>query len=408
MKIVVVTNFYPPHYLGGYELGCRDVVDGLRSRGHQVDVLTSDYGFDRPVEEGHVHRWLKTDYQHIAKGRDPTESLPVLAKKELTNRRAFARLCASLKPDLIYIWNMKHISVSIARAAERLGYPVCYFVSDYWMSEWEQDSWQAVRDRRPKRLSRRVVWSGLSFLLRRTGLLSDVPLQLRHVQFCSGFLADATRRAGKHVADAEVIHWGIDTSSYQPGNEAKNPKRLLYVGQLIEIKGIQTAVEAFHIIKKWRGFEDATLTIAGGPDYGDQVSQRIAALGLQEDVRLTGLIPREQLSQLYREHGTLLFTSLWDEPFSITLLEAMASGMAVVGTVTGGSQEILRDGDNALVFTKGDAPDCAAKVARLVNERELFDGIRDNGRRTVESRHTIEDMVQKVELSLTSHLTDRT
>jgi glycogen(starch) synthase len=405
MKILVVTNFYPPHYLGGYELGCRDVVDGLRARGHQVDVLTSDYGFDRPVEDGHVYRWLKTDYAHIAKGRDPTGSVPDLARKELINRRAFARLCASLKPDLIYIWNMKHISVSIARAAERLGYPACYFVSDYWLSEWEQDSWQALRGRRPKRPSRRLVWRGLSFFLEKTRLLSDVPLQLRHVQFCSGFLAGATRRAGKQVADAEVIHWGIDTNSYHPGNEEKNAKRLLYVGQLISIKGIQTAVEAFHILKQRPGFEDSTLTVAGGPDYGNQVSQTILALGLQRDVRLTGLIPREHLPQLYREHGTLLFTSLWDEPFSITLLEAMASGMAIVGTLTGGSQEIIRDGDNALVFTKGDASDCAAKVARLVHEPELFDRIRHNARRTVESRHTIEDMVRKVELSLKSHLT---
>ena len=40
MKILVVTNLYPPHHVGGYELGCRDVVEKLRARGHTVRVLT--------------------------------------------------------------------------------------------------------------------------------------------------------------------------------------------------------------------------------------------------------------------------------------------------------------------------------------------------------------------------------
>jgi glycogen(starch) synthase len=401
MKILVITNFYPPYYLGGYELGCRDVVEGLRALGHEVDVLTSCYGVDQPVEDGHVYRWLRTDYEHIAKGRDPTENLAGLAKKEFTNRRAFTRLCSSFKPDLIYIWNMKHISISIALAAESLDYPVCYFVSDYWLSEWEKDSWYALRSRRPKRISRRILWSGLRSMLELTGILSHATLQLRHVQFCSAFLAEATRRAGKKVGTAQAIHWGVDTDIYHGGTEEKNAKCLLYVGQLIPIKGIQTAVEAFHIVKQRNGFEDATLTIAGGPDYGNQVERQIVALGLERDVRLTGLIPRERLPQLYREHGTLLFPSLWDEPFSITLLEAMASEMAVVGTQTGGSPEILADSENALVFPKGDAQACAENVARLANDRELFDRIRHNARRTVASRHTIEHMVKKVEVSLT-------
>jgi glycogen synthase len=400
MKILVVTNFYPPHYLGGYELGCHDVVEGLRRRGHQVDVLTSTYGVERPVEEGRVYRWLVSDYQSLSQGRDPSARLLFLANKERTNRRAFQRLCGLLEPQLIYFWNLKHISISIPIAAERSRYQVCYFVSDYWLSEWEKDSWYALRDRRPSRASRRLPWNVMRFFLRSTGLLSDDTLQLRHVQFCSRFLADATQRAGKHVRTADVIHWGVDTDTYHDGAREKDSTRLLYVGQLIPIKGIETAVKAFHILKQRSGFENTTLTIAGGPDYGSQVQRQIAGLGIERDVRMTGLIPRERLPDLYREHGTLLFTSQWDEPFSITVLEAMASGMAVVGTLTGGSREILADGENALVFAKGDAESCADQVGRLIRHRELFDAIRHNARRTIEHRHTMEEMVRKIEGSL--------
>src|SRR5688500_11356128 len=105
MKILVVSNFYPPHYVGGYELGCRDVVDGLRARGHQVEVLTSTYGADGAREDDGVYRWLETDF--VVKDRDPAADLPWLVKKELRNRRAFRRLCRALRPDLIYLWNLR-------------------------------------------------------------------------------------------------------------------------------------------------------------------------------------------------------------------------------------------------------------------------------------------------------------
>ena len=56
MRILVATNLYPPHYIGGYELRCRDIVEGLVKRGHDVYVLTSNYAVGRNVVEGNVYR----------------------------------------------------------------------------------------------------------------------------------------------------------------------------------------------------------------------------------------------------------------------------------------------------------------------------------------------------------------
>ena len=90
----------------------------------------------------------------------------------------------------------------------------------------------------------------------------------------------------------------------------------------------------------------------GGPDYDKEIELLVRSLGLERSVRFTGLIPRERLPEIYKQHGTLIFPSVWDEPFSITLLEAMSSGLAVVGTTTGGSAELLADGVNALTFPR--------------------------------------------------------
>ena len=62
MKILVVSNLYPPQHVGGYELGCRDVVEKLRARGHDVRVLTSTFRngqTENPPDEKNVGRTLQ-------------------------------------------------------------------------------------------------------------------------------------------------------------------------------------------------------------------------------------------------------------------------------------------------------------------------------------------------------------
>ena len=73
----------------------------------------------------------------------------------------------------------------------------------------------------------------------------------------------------------------------------------------------------------------------------------------------------------------------------------MSSGLAVVGTNTGGTTEILRDEVNALIFPKEDAEACATQIKRLTGDAELFSKIRLNGRQTVESQFRLEGMVDQ-------------
>src|ERR1051325_7637356 len=167
MRILVLSNFYPPHFIGGYELGCRDVGEGLKSRGHQVSVLTSMHGVGTPRQDGGVYRWLKSD-----SGSEPVagaSGLIKLLRKETTNRRAFNRLCATFRPDLIYAWNMTHVSISVLLLAQRMGIPVCYYVSDHWLSQWERAPWYEQATRAHRRLLSKLAWLPARLYLRTLG-----------------------------------------------------------------------------------------------------------------------------------------------------------------------------------------------------------------------------------------------
>src|ERR1044072_8859028 len=154
MRILVISNFYPPHFIGGYEIGCRDIVEALKARGHDVIVLTSTHGVNRPEHSDNVYRWLKTDLELKINGS--SSDLLKIIKKESINRRAFNRVCRAFRPDVVYVWNATRISISIAIKAQQMGLAVFYFISDHWLSDWESDALYSLKRRRPRRLHRRL------------------------------------------------------------------------------------------------------------------------------------------------------------------------------------------------------------------------------------------------------------
>jgi glycogen(starch) synthase len=370
MRVLVISNLYPPHFIGGYELGCRDVVEGLAARGHDVTVLTSTYGTSSGRRDGNVERSLRLNFP--VRPRRPLVDPVRTIRREVTNRRVVARACRIHRPDVVYVWSLSFLGPSIARVAQELGHPVCYFVSDYWLAALAGGRWP----------------------------LSTQGLELRHAQFVSEHLKQVTLEAGHPVQDAEVIHWGVDRRRYRFSTDRGKPKRLLYVGRLIPDKGYQTALAALRAILDQTPEDAPTLTIVGGPDYGDDARRQVERLQLDDHVRFTGLVPRQELPAVYDSHDILVFPSVWPEPFSITLLEAMASGVAVVTTITGGSAELAEDGVNCLAFAPEDVAGCAANVLRLMNDRDLARRLRVSARNRIEERFLLDTMVERIERSL--------
>lgn len=410
MRILVVSNYYPPHFVGGYELGCHEVVQSLRARGHEVAVLTSTYQVDGPQDDGQVFRWLsltgptqdsKTYAEHGRK----------LLRVEATNQGAFRRLCRRFRPDIVYFWSMVGLSLSLAFLAERRRLPHCFYVSDHWFAEWHKDLWCALMRWRPIPAHSRLLWAVLRRGMQARGLLIP-PTQgfVRPcVQFCSQHLKDEALAAGQPVQDARVIHWGTNVHIAPLEPLAAPPRRLLYVGQIMAHKGVHTAIEAMQRLMA-AGHADITLTLAGGsvdPDYAARVRRQVADAGLEHCCRFTGGLPRPELLALYHDHDILIFPSAWEEPFAITPLEAMASGLAVVGTTTGGSKEIFEDGVNALTFPKEDAAACAAQLQRLLKDRALFERIRWCGQETIRDKFRFEIMVDQIEAALREAVLNR-
>ena len=409
MRILVISNFYPPHVLGGYELGCRDVVDALARRGHAMAVLTSCFGVDGPVTEGHVCRWLFTDRLDSTSANTRPGERARLLRLQLHDQRALDRIMKLHQPDVVYVWNLAKLPISLAQRAESRG-AVIYYVSDPWLASWTDTGWYEDRWHRltmdKAGVLERVAVSAVqtAFKLGSFTWTNDAPLALRHVQFCSRFLREATARAGRRVEHGEVVHWGVDTARFAPSPRQPDRRRtrLLYVGQLTPHKGVHTAIDAAARLHM-HGQAGVSLTIAGAPHdaaYAERLRAQVAASPLRDAITFLGAQSRDRIQEIYREHDSLSFPSCWDEPFAITPLEAMAAGLLVVGTPAGGSREVFEDGVNALTFAPGDAAACAAQLQRALDDPALAARLAKRGRETIQHRFTLDRMVDQLESGL--------
>ena len=405
MRILVVSNYYPPHYIGGYELGCRDVVDALKARGHQVLVLTSTY-MSGKVQQGDIHRYLELTQDARNAGPGLSGARAIVAV-EAQNQKAFSDACAAFRPDLVYFWNLSDLSISLVFIAEQKDLPIIFFVSDHWFANWESDVWYSLLSGLSTRpLLKRLIWRFIQFGWAAKGIVQPMGgFSTRYTQFCSNYLRVAALDAGKAVDKAEVIHWAVHLADFPCKHLVQDPRRLLYVGQVVPHKGVHTVIEALAIVRKSLPHLNVTLTVAGGTvahmdDYRQLMHARVRELGLEDAVCFKGSVARETLSAVYQEHDVLVFPSCWQEPFAITPLEAMASGLPVIATTTGGSAEIFREGQNALTFPAEDAQTCADQIIRLFTEPGLYGTLSGGGRTTVTQQFQFTRMEDEVEKTL--------
>lgn len=444
MKILVVSNLYPPHHIGGYELGCRDVVERLRARGHSVRVLTSSFRCaDRPETGPDVERTLHC----VLKADDPPHDKRAESRKLL-------RAVSTFQPDLVYFWNLAGLSLWLPFTARWHGCRTAFFLSDTnfvswriaaWLHRWAApapfssfssagEGWDegvtkennnnpcgmadltassprpspSVGERAGARcIPNRPLAALIRALFGETFLVRGWPvIASQTCHFCSDFLRQTAMKHGIPFAPrySVVAHWGIEPDQFHvPPRDRWPVKRLLYVGQMIPQKGVHTAIAAFAQVAQERGFENLTFSLAGGgmcPDYEAKLRALPERLGLAGRVQFLGQVPRAELPRIYAEHDVLVFPSEWDEPFAITPLEAIHCGLAVVGTTTGGSGELFRHRETAMTFSAGDAADCARAIRELCADRTLFESVSRNARREVREKHTLDAMVAQIEQSL--------
>jgi glycogen(starch) synthase len=378
MNILFLTNLYPPHFIGGYEQLCMDVAEGLMGKGHNCHILTSTYGVAKKTIEGRVYRLLELEGDFHGK----RHSLTRLDRIRHSNEVILSEMIKEINPDIIFVWNMRRFSRSLLFLAEKLHAKVVYYVTDNWLL----DQYRPTRHNLIKYVQSYRVLFGRP--------------QLRHVICSSEHLKQ--EMIGKRIPldHASVVHNGVDLEPYLNirRNEMQCVHRILYAGRLVSEKGAHTLLQACIRLVEKPVAASFHLTIVGGGEesYIHNLKEMSRQAGIEKNVNFTGKVSREDLAGYFASQDIFVFPSIWQEPFSLTLIMALASEIPIVGTLTGGSKEILRDMHNCLAFEAGDSTDLADKLEQLLGDAELRTSLAGQGRSDSLS-YTLPTMIDNVE-----------
>ena len=401
MRILFLSNFFPPARPGGYTQWCHEVAERLAERGHTIGVLTSCYELEKaPVREQNIYRLL-----HLEGDLDYYQPLQFFTKWKRQHRENLVFLEHAIKdfvPDLIFVWGMWSLSKALPAMAEQL-LPgrVVYYLSDYWPSAIDMHTtyWQSPAQHRLMQMPKQILSKVAMAMLSKVGQ-SDIKFE--QVICVSARVRDLLVEAGLPIQHARIIHGGTDIERFQGVRKRdylNGHLRLLYAGQLVRHKGVHTAIEAMARLVNERKINQITLNLLGSghPEYEAFLRDLIERERLDDFVTFHKPVSKDEIPAILQQFDVLIFPSIYEEPLARITQEAMASGLVVVGTTTGGTKEILRDGETGFTFAPEDADGLADQINQLINDPDLCCRMAQAGRLTVVKNFTLVKMVEEIE-----------
>lgn len=365
LRIAVVTETWAPE-INGVAMTLGQLVSRLQQRGHRLQLV-------RPARPGErrcsTEELVRVSGMAIPGYRELRFGLPAAG--------ALKRAWQLYRPDVIYVATEGPLGWSAIRTAERLGIPAVsgfhtqfHQYSGYYGAAWLQP----------------LIYGYLKSLHNRTAC-TLVPTEAMRLGMMSEF--DNVRVLGR----------GIDTALFNPRHRCEKLRRewgageggsvFLYVGRLAREKNIDTVLRTF--LRLRHGNERARLVLVGhGPDY-----QRLYER--HEGVIFVGSRVGEDLARHYASADAFLFPSQ-SETFGNVVLEAMASGLAVVAYDEAAAGIHICHGENGLLAESGDIATFLRHSSTLLNNHAYRGELGRAARRSMEgiSWETVTDEFARV------------
>ena len=346
LTVLVAADTFAPDVNGAARFAER-LAAGLAARGHDVHVSTPSVGhgnhgtFIEEIEGQNltIHRlpgwrWYPHDWVRFV--------LPWMSKH-------YARKVLDVvKPDVVHSQSHIVIGRGLTRIATKRGIPV--IATNHVMAENVLDftTLPPIIDK----IFVKLAWDDA----KRTFDMSRA-------------VTTPTRKAAEFleqtidIQDVLAISCGIDKRNYTPDLTPRPHSRVLFVGRLTTEKHVEVTLAA--VAKLVPEIPEITFDIVGGGDQRRNLELTAQKLGIHDRVTFHGRVSEEALRAQYTKADVFAIASI-AELQSIATMEAMASGLPVVGADAVALPHLIQDGVNGYLFRPGDVDDLVDKLRRVL------------------------------------------
>lgn len=358
VRLLVITPLYIP-WVGGLENFVRQVVAELRTRGHEVVVVTSHQSADTVTDEVDGVTVLRVPAHHVTLTQD--------AAGILSAQMSIARLVNEFDPDLVHSHDAGPVLWLYTRAARRKRRPLVITLHNVMT--------QHLHGSVPV----------LAKLLREADAVTGV----------SQAVVDDTLAYEPSIAGRmTLIRNAIAPRLAEPSPLSVDPPRLACIGRLVPQKGFDVAIDAMaHLAPRHPG---ACLTIAGEGPEARALHTRATELGIADRVEFLGRVEPPDVAALL-DRSTLVLMPSRFEGLPLVAIETAWAGRPLVATRAPGLSEALVDGVTGVMVEPEDARALARTVDDLLMDADRLRAMGRAARDSAESSYSFPACVDAYE-----------
>jgi len=378
LKVLFLSSSYPRNKTDNSSIFLRYLAKNLVKQGVDIHVLAPDHNTveKRLLDTGvktHWFKYLPRRWQTLAYG---SGILPNLKKNPLLYLQVpfflismficLLHLCRKLKPDVIHAhWIIPQGFIAVL-VGKLFSIPVIT-----------------------------TAHGGDAFSLN-NNLLSR--LKRFTIQHCQAWTSNtsATAQAFNSTTKApSIIPMGVEIEHFQAGlaeniREKETRNIILFVGRLVEKKGVKYLIEAFSQLPA-KTQQESVLWIIGDGDERAALEVQAKELGIS-NIEFWGQVPNDQLPHYYAAASIFVAPSIIDsksdtEGQGVILLEAMASNTPIISTSVGGIPEVITHGETGLLVQAKNPTELSAAIFSLLSNEELAKELTKNSQLNVEQNY---------------------
>lgn len=407
MRLLVIAAAYPPHQVGGYEIRCKDVIDGLLRRGHDALILTTHC----PNKKCNLHK-DETNIERRLHQKEESKNLIKQIVNDIKDMSLINKEVKEFNPDIIYLWGIQNLSNAILPffsnqtktiVFDEGGSSLIYLRKIYARGLY----FYGNKGSAVKNLLKKMIYSFSKILS--FGLINPEwtwPGGM-NVYFNSFSALNYSKDSGVPTENAQVIYSGIEIDRF-PFYDRTQIKKLVTIivpGRIKLVKGTQDAVK---LVRELRNRNlDVKLMIIGkiqSEEYFKDLNKEIIDYGLKGAISYYPMVTQNELVRYYQQSDICFSPTYKKDGLSRVPIEAMATGCVVVTYGNEGSNEIIQNGYTGFIVAEGDTNAAAEVIENLIKNPGLYRQILLNARENIEKNHSLDNYIDEIEKYLHERL----
>ena len=377
MKIVIGSESFSPN-ISGVAIATEVLATSLAKKGHQVFVFAPSH----PLADDGLFKDFKVI--RFKSKKNPFRQGFMVAENP---KEAVYKKVLAIEPDILHLQDPTNICTGLLKAAQKLHLPIV--ISNHFSLDYITSYFNYLKPLHP----------AMKFIFR---------IYLTNYYNRCDWVICPTKTVKKELISwgvkkpIEAISNGVDLekfysyanlrSLYLKYHLPSNPI-VLYLGRIDQDKNLEVLVEAIPIVL---GKINLHFVIAGSGNDLEKIKKIAQNLGVDQKISFLGWIGHDSadLPQLYQAAEIFVIPAPY-ETQSLVVMEAMASGLPIVGSASGALPELIKDGQNGFLFRPGDSQDMASKIIKIFQNKDLREEMSRKSLELILS-HQVQESINKI------------